>query len=501
MTKSLQPFRRRYWANPDLVGQVAQGLYGVRRIETGLIPLTERPDTGADRVFSLHKSECGVPLARIHLSLGDFCPEVEMCPGFREEKEKDSPEEKETKTDEEETKKNKTSTDKEEDEEPKLCRYCQLPKEFHPLTPSKAQISAEHGPLSVGKTVVVQVPFPYFKPKPSDGNRFVPATIVKRTKSQLDEWTFDVEYHKPIRCTVNGSSGTVARNEDGTCCIMYDINSDEWNLSNAVNPQSWLYTANNKMWNLVTSSDPDTRAYVCGRGARVALMDSHPARCGTVVGFDEAGTYKVRLDNSETIVTAMLQPQTALPEALYQYKAGQKLVVLSPQSSKWEDCVVQAYLGPAHGSRHTVRFSDNGELDVDLNRFNHATAELPVAKFLALRQEYCRNLAVERSKVVDAITGKVLNVAEQTIKIGMANIGASGRKNDESETNRPAKNESHGMVDMSRYFARTSEKSRIEGRFDNHAVLVKAEAGAGKSWGVQQLEHHLASIGTCVINF
>ena len=279
--------------------------------------------------------------------------------------------------------------------------------------------------------------------------------------------------------------------DDKTFSIRYDDTS-EWTPSNVVCPTSCVYDEKGDptFSEMKTTKQISNWAYVCNRGARVALIQSEPARCGTVIALDETGTYQVRLDNSQEVVNVDIRPGTALPEAHHQYQVDQKLVALSPlsPSPEWADCVVDAYLGREHGCRHTVRFSDNRKVDLDLNRFNHATAELSATKFLQLREKHCQHLSKERSQVVDAITGKQLDIAKQTIKVGMTNIGG----HDATETSSQS---SQGMVYLSKQLTIPSNRARLEGKFDARPVLVKAEAGAGKSWGVQQLEYHLATLG------
>ena len=294
-------------------------------------------------------------------------------------------------------------------------------------------------------------------------------------------------------------SGVVSHHypDDGSYDILYD-DFDAWIFSTCIQPGAW--------------------AYVCTRGARVALNISQnkqtnksksnaiPVQCGTVVGLTKEGMYQVRLDNcdpADAIVNVDLRPDNVLPEARHQYKAGQKLTALCPvypenSSPVWTDCEVIAYLGPEHGSRHRVRFSNLKvvEMDLpnwkvvemDLNRFNHSTAKFSTAKFLQLREEYCRHLVGIRHEVVDAITGRALDISKQTVNIRTVSI--SGRDGGNRGGGR-------GMVDLAHsHFNIPMESARLQGKVDACPILIKAMAGKGKTWGVQQLEYHLATLGT-----
>ena len=108
--------------------------------------------------------------------------------------------------------------------------------------------------------------------------------------------------------------------------------------------------------------------------------------------------YVVRFDNTDELETVDLRPGNALPASTYQYTAGQRLMILDTSSTSdipnWVDAKVVSSHGKENGSRHSVQIESSGkEMEVDLNRFNHAVQVFEtVDKFLALRAEFFKHL-------------------------------------------------------------------------------------------------------------
>ena len=80
----------------------------------------------------------------------------------------------------------------------------------------------------------------------------------------------------------------------------------------------------------------------------------------------------------------------------------------------WVDATVVSSHGKQHGSRHSVKMELSGkEMEVDLNRFNHAVQVFEtVGKFFALRAEFFNHLR-ESERTVCTCT--VLTLSPQSV--------------------------------------------------------------------------------------
>ena len=87
------------------------------------------------------------------------------------------------------------------------------------------------------------------------------------------------------------------------------------------------------------------------------------------------------------------------------------------------------------------------------------------------------------TQVEDAITGNKLRIVDQTVHVGVASqSGAS------SATLKDV-NCAHKLADL---LAEDGSSNRSEGTFHSQPVLIRAEAGAGKTWLLLQVEQLLA---------
>ena len=259
--------------------------------------------------------------------------------------------------------------------------------------------------------------------------------------------------------------------------------------------------------------------FACGIGAKVAFFEEeadaadkdNPAdqvlsRIGTVVDFmsgAHGGKYAIRIDNTDEIVHASLTPQNAMPEwgARANYTVGQRLMLLADQKNQdptqkvatmsaggatpWVDADVRAYLGSDKGSRYVVevvdQYSGRREIEVDLNRFNHSLQKLKsVEEYERERLLYRTFLLTTRRRVVDSITGRSLDIVDQTVNVGLTDqSSALARALDLTS-----------MKSISKHLS-AETTTRAQGAFPAQPVLVTAAAGTGKTWGVQQLEYCL----------
>ena len=257
----------------------------------------------------------------------------------------------------------------------------------------------------------------------------------------------------------------------------------------------------------------------CGKGARVAVnwttaTGETVVRCGTVQDL-QGERYAIRFDNSDDNDSLDLHPGNMLPEARPEYKPGKTLMLLPPDRMKfslstaaeaWVEGEVVRSLGPENGSRHQVQLRPGGEeIELDLNRFNHTPQRLSsVEEFLRLRESYCQHLVNTRSQVYDTMTGRFLNVEEQTVNIHVENIQGPDPDPDPDPDPRETKHEAAGpsrvnleyqnrtMLSMVPPVAASRFQDRSHGLCRAPSTVIRADAGTGKTWGMQQLEYALA---------
>ena len=98
------------------------------------------------------------------------------------------------------------------------------------------------------------------------------------------------------------------------------------------------------------------------------------------------------------------------------YAKEQQLFVLC--SGKWRDVVVhESYEGLAH---HVLRDSMQKMYEADLSPWNHAPCQLEEADCRALSRRYLQTLRAKHASIFDALSGKRLDVFDQTVPIEVA---------------------------------------------------------------------------------
>ena len=293
-------------------------------------------------------------------------------------------------------------------------------------------------------------------------------------------------YQDPIPCTVHPSPLDTLDAHNPQDGYHFDIKYDY---------PFWVTV--NRSEDLI-SLRADIYAYACGPGAKIrseklgaawgkendlafkAGLESHAS--GTVTSFAD-GKYSIQVDNSKLFVTSTLAVEETLPETMHRYEAGKKLMLLMDASSdKWVDGTVESYAGLSNGSSHSIRLQDEQLVQIDLNRMNHAPCLVSASEFATQYEDFRQHLLVTRSKVVDAITGKELDVDKQTVNVGVRGV---------TDTSTGA----NMLTDMKSIADRLCApcKTRMNGMCNTRPVLVTASAGTGKSWGTQQLEFALVS--------
>ena len=282
----------------------------------------------------------------------------------------------------------------------------------------------------------------------------------------------------------------------------------------------------------VTEEKDEPMVYVCGRGARVVVpcdgVDGKEKCCATVVDLVLKGKkllYALRVDNTTKLLHMDLRPDNATPAIVPILMAGQRIMLLrSPlpteetttaeeatletkqsrlrklsttsllyeeqqaeRGGEWVDATVQEFFGRKHGSRHRVVVNGPFEeetIEVDLNPFNHTPqAFQSVEEFFELKTFFRDHLRETKSHVVDAITGRRLEVGTDCVKIRLV------------ENTRGQKNEEYTTTDMESLADCLSKScpNRSQGQFSMQPVLLRAAAGTGKTWAVQQLEYKLVN--------
>lgn len=239
----------------------------------------------------------------------------------------------------------------------------------------------------------------------------------------------------------------------------------------------YLFDEDSKSWSPHTHGNPlppfhtVRAAYVYGRGARVVLQRP-PIQSGTVVGCSDCH-YLVRLDNSADQVVTVPGVHAVLdtiPDEIPRYPKGERLLLFvgqgdSKQQAQWVDGTVVAHLGLGEGSRHSVHVAGaTHPVEIDLHRLNHTKQNLSSAKeFAEERERYRRYLRVTRCKAIDAITGKALDIVDQTVNVSVLGVGEHW----------------NNMVGLAEKLA-IAPAGRLEGKHAPFFGLVCADAGTGK---------------------
>ena len=112
---------------------------------------------------------------------------------------------------------------------------------------------------------------------------------------------------------------------------------------------------------------------------------------------------------------------------LRMYSAAQELTVL--MDGKWRDVLVVVQPS-AVGAPHRVRdLEEPGtEFNLILHPFNHGPRDVSNAAFLALQKRHNRSLRNSHSAIVDALSGKRLDVYQQCVPIEIGSTGTSSQE-------------------------------------------------------------------------
>ncbi len=252
------------------------------------------------------------------------------------------------------------------------------------------------------------------------------------------------------------------------------------------------------------------------KGARLVLWHQ-PERFdalayGTVTTVDK-DDFTYRVDNQDVLSNSTLRQHMGCAsgdicrvEPATRLRENERLLVMFGDGGLRDAKVVSPPNGTADGSSHRVSFADKREAPVDLNPFNHcnedatlsaalggaavggvkrgAAAWLDAATFEAQRGDYCRNLVKHASTVTDAITDVELSIEHHLVHIGLRKD--SGVRRADLDGLRDAR-------DLARWLVHGLEEDRGRGTLEAPPVLVRADAGTGKSWLIKQLQYLIAA--------
>ena len=139
--------------------------------------------------------------------------------------------------------------------------------------------------------------------------------------------------------------------------------------------------------------------------------------CATIVEVNP-GSIVCAIDNSEEQVELSHGEKTTIHVCtVLRRPEGQRLVVL--YEGKLTDAIVVASpWDPSTPARHRLSLPAGGEIELDLNEFNHCVQRLESASaYEAARASFCASLRESCATVQDAITGTQLRVEDQTLQI------------------------------------------------------------------------------------
>lgn len=227
-------------------------------------------------------------------------------------------------------------------------------------------------------------------------------------------------------------------------------------------------------------------------GTRVALCSPRRAmdRCGTVVSELERSMLRVRIDNSNEIVRVPPTPQYLTPATRTAYRPGRYIEVVHDGALKHAK-VVLSPSSHAMGSRHGL-LSGTDEFAVDLNDTNHVALAGWISQrdpkwVEQARDKYCALILETQSTTEDAVTGLEVSVRQHFLGVRVS----GGDKNEHARQMKSV----HNVVDLADVLtsrARLNETRDHGVPSSSLGVLIRSNAGTGKTWSLQQLHCELA---------
>ena len=246
---------------------------------------------------------------------------------------------------------------------------------------------------------------------------------------------------------------------------------------------------------LCATGGAGVRAYAAGQ--RLVVCEGPPS----LPSKTEEGDLKTEVRgggaSTWTDVTVLEPPPPAGAEA---GKAGRDWHTLLAKVAPSVDARL-----PERRSRHRLARSDGRELLLALHPWNHGVLDLPADRFEVMRKRHARTMHLQHATLVDAISGRRLDVLEQCvpIKVGSHDLTMG------STAHASAQAERAGMdgerLEMQRLFEQVSDVASLATWMQathskrshsscmqmNACVLLTAGPASGKSTLMSQLVTHM----------
>ena len=205
---------------------------------------------------------------------------------------------------------------------------------------------------------------------------------------------------------------------------------------------------------------------------------------GTIQKKDKHGLYQVRVDNSPSAVL-QLDPteNNHRPAEEYHYCRETWLSIERGDEERvgWSDAKV---LECFHGSYSLVAVDESCReedhaFDFDANEVNHSVRRLPIVEYSRALEQYLEMIGYE-TEVVDALTGCTASIKDQTIRLEIS-----------SDSKCSSLSKVENISDIVQLMTKR-QMLRTMGSVISHLVVLRANAGAGKTWAAKQFLYAVA---------
>ena len=169
----------------------------------------------------------------------------------------------------------------------------------------------------------------------------------------------------------------------------------------------------------------------------------------------------------------------------FTYEQGARLLLL--HKGRLQDAIVKRKL---RASTHELLLQAEGSRaqPVALNQYNHVLQRFEsAAAYEAARTDYCARLASKLAVIEDAITGNMLDLQTQTIRVSAEARGAKA-----TDGAKGVRRAVETMPDLLEPLLLPAPE-RKHGTVPEQDVIIRAEAGTGKTFGLNQLTLLLAT--------
>ena len=228
--------------------------------------------------------------------------------------------------------------------------------------------------------------------------------------------------------------------------------------------------------------------------------------CATVIEpLATCGQVLVHVDNSTdgedpTLVDPRFERVDISGASRIYHAAGTLLLVV--HGGRLVDAAVETFQGD--GTRTTLHAlrrlvldgampvsDDDALLRIDLNEFNSCVRRLSSTALEAERQAFCTELTREYSHIEDGITGRMCATADNLVSISCLTGARATQTGVSGVVAHEDYNAVEKMADLVPLLLAPSVR-RAHGWHQSVPVLIRAEAGSGKTWSLVQLTYLLA---------